>query len=182
MKDKSAPSKEAPGTPTEDSLTRGLTPYMAHADELPGYFRYFAFTIEEMRDRYPDPFPTIEAMLAALREGRYVLLMGVDLVAHRVDGGKVELPRELYIKKTPTFKDRAEAEAWVRERQQKMVQGDPLSKLRGVRYANPEHSLEEQINECLEAFEEELMDASLDSQIGENIRNYLLKLEGTPHE
>jgi hypothetical protein len=140
---------------------------------------YFAYTIEEMRDRYPDPYPTIEAMIAALREGRYVLLMGVDLVAHRVDGGKVILPRGLYIKKTPAFNDRTEAEAWVLDRQQKMIKGDPLSKLRGVRFANPDHSVEEQIEECMESYEEDLMDASFDNQIIENIRNYLLKLEGS---
>jgi hypothetical protein len=140
---------------------------------------YFAYSIEDMRDRYPDPYPTIEAMIAALREGRYVLLMGIDLWAHRVDGGKVLLPRELYIKKTPAFKDRAEAEAWVLDRQQKMVKGDPLSKLRGVRFANPDHSVEEQIDECMAAYEEELMDASLDRQIIENIRSNLLKLDGS---
>jgi len=169
--------RAATGQPNKSSPSKGRTSLAAHADETLGQpSPYFAYSIEDMRDRYPDPYPTIEAMIAALREGRYVLLMGIDLWAHRTDGGKVMLPRELYIKKTPAFKDRAEAEAWVLDRQQKMVKGDPLAKLRGVRFANPDHSVEEQIDECMAAYEEELMDASLDNQIIENIHSYLLKL------
>lgn len=102
----------------------------------------FAFRI---LDIFPQPFYTLLNALEALHSDSSGMEHTAQIVAYYTDGKQLIVPSELYIYQKSRFKSTDEASAWLKNRNEKAVNGRPL----GILVAKPNDTFEKQLVDAM---------------------------------
>ncbi|WP_339804875.1 hypothetical protein [uncultured Marinobacter sp.] len=161
---------------TENQLLKGLNAYGAHADE---FFspsgEIFAFRTFDLRDRFPKPFPDFRSALEALQgPDAYLPESSGSIVAYARDGREFPIPDTFYIQRPLQFEDRAAAEQFIRERQAAIAQNEPLARLSGMAFTNPDDPFEKQLADAMAARRCVLVPATDNDEVCEQVAQWLL--------
>ncbi|MGI1946347.1 hypothetical protein [Shewanella glacialipiscicola] len=102
----------------------------------------FAFRIFDI---FPQPFYTLLSALEALHSDSSGMEHTAQIVAYYTDGKQLIVPSELYTYQKSRFKSTDEASAWLKNRNEKAVNGRPL----GILVAKPNDTFEKQLVDAM---------------------------------
>lgn len=123
---------------------------MSNADEQDPLDQVFAYRVLDLRNRFPEPVPTLRQALECLLSDRaYMPESTGEIIACLQDDRSIEIPSEFFIVKKPRFQTRESAELWVRERMADIDAGKPMATLRGALLANSDDPIDKQIDDAL---------------------------------
>lgn len=162
----------------EKELIKGLTPYGARADELPGTTSsvIFAFRVFCLRQRFPHPYPSFRQALEALQsDDAYLPELSGEIVAYCKDGRRIEIPTSYYIHQVRRFEDGATAKMWVLnlQKEKEDCAGDALGQLRGCAIVNPDDPVEKQIRDATTHWDPRLAPREENSRIVKEVEDWL---------
>tara|TARA_R110002050_G_scaffold265372_1_gene406418 strand:+ start:229 stop:642 length:414 start_codon:yes stop_codon:yes gene_type:complete len=128
----------------------------------------FAFRVLDIS---PKPFHTLSNALEALYTDNSCMGTTAQIIAYYKNGAQLTLPSELYTQQEPRFKSVDEASAWLKNRNEKVVNGRPL----GILVANPNDIFEKQLDDAMSVKDVRLINDKPVASIVSDIESWLAK-------
>ncbi|MGI2038131.1 hypothetical protein ACRN9Z_08635 [Shewanella frigidimarina] len=128
----------------------------------------FAFRVLNIS---PQPFHTLSDALEALYNDSSCMGTTAQIIAYYKNGTQLTVPNELYTHQEPRFKSVDEASTWLKDRNEKAVNGRPL----GILVANPNDTFEKQLDDAMSVKDVRLINDKPVASIVSDIEKWLAK-------
>jgi hypothetical protein len=126
----------------------------------------FAFRVLDIS---PQPFHTLSDALEALYNDSSCMGTTAQIIAYYKNGAQLTVPSELYTHQEPRFKSVDEASTWLKNRNEKAVNGRPI----GILVANQNDTFEKQLDDAMSVKDVRLKSDKPVASIVSDIENWL---------
>ena len=136
--------------------------------------KILAFKAIDMREHFPEPLNSFRDALEALQSDRaYLPEMSGEIICFLKSGQSISIPDQFFLVEVPHFDTKAKAEEWVLDRHKRIANGSSISRLEGILLSDPDLSIEEQINEAVAGKDTEVIKASENDRVCQEVAVWL---------